>query len=51
MYCERIDVFLLAAAQDGAAVDDGEEGGEPEAHDYPGEHVGVDELSGHDGGV
>ena len=51
VYCERVDIFLLTAAQDGAAVDAGEDGWEPEEHDNPGEHVGVDEQPGHDGCV
>ena len=39
VYCERIDVLFLTAAQDGAAVDTSEDGRKPKEHDYPGEHV------------
>ena len=42
-----VDVLLLTAAQDGAAVDDGEDGGEHAAHDYGRENITIDKLSWH----
>ena len=51
MYCERVDVLLLAAAQDGGAVDDGEDGGEPKPNDYARKDILIDEESRQDSGV
>ena len=45
MDSERVDVLFLTAAQDGAAVDDGEEGGEDKAHDYGRENITIDKQS------
>ena len=39
VYCERIDVLFLTAAQDGAAVDTSEDGRKAKEHDYPWQHV------------
>lgn len=36
VYCERIDVLFLTAAQDGATVDTSEDSRKAKEHDYPG---------------
>ena len=41
VYSERIDVFVLEAAEDGAAVEDGEDGGGHEGQQDGGQDVVV----------
>ena len=48
---ERVDVLLLTAAEDGAAVDDGEDGREDKTRDNASEDIIIDKLSWQNGGV
>ena len=48
---ERVDVLLLTAAEDGAAVDDGEDGGADKTCDDAREDIIIDKLSWQNGGV
>ena len=48
---ERVDVLLLTAAEDGAAVDDGEDSGADKTRDNTSEDIIIDKLSWQYGGV
>ena len=48
---ERVDVLLLTAAEDGAAVDDGEDGRADKTRDNTSENIIIDKLSWQYSGV
>ena len=48
---ERVNVLLLTAAQNGAAVDDGEDGRADKTRDNAREDIIIDKLSWQNGGV
>ena len=49
MYCQRVHILVLEAAQDSTAVHDGEDCAAGEAGSNAGQHVVVDEGLGQDG--
>ena len=48
---ERVDVLLLTAAEDGTAVDDGEDGRADKTRDNTSEYIIIDKLSWQNCGV